>query len=125
MFRKRRVMKLHDVKVGDTLIRYHFGGHDIVKVYRTTKTQIILDGGSKYRKDGGYAVGEHGSNRSRPCIRLPGDGEVKEIQSEKLHARLVVSIDDATQIHLLRKMTLNQLRRLHAAILKRNNCNKT
>jgi hypothetical protein len=107
-------MTLYDVKAGDTLIRVA-NGRDIVKVERTTKTQIVLVRVStKYRKDTGWAVGASGWHRVK--VRLPKEGEIEEVQNEKLHARFVHVIDDDTQYNVLKRLSLDQLRRLHTLL---------
>lgn len=106
---------LKDVKAGDTLIQ-HGSSRNIVKVERTTKTQIVLVGVfTKYRKDTGWAVGD-GSVWHRVTVSFPKEGEIEEVKNEKLHARFVNSVDADTQYNVLKKMSLDQLRQLHTLL---------
>jgi hypothetical protein len=109
-------MSLENVKAGDTLIQ-DASSRNIVKVDRTTKTQIVLVGGSKYRKDTGWSVGSSGSSIwHRVTVRIPKEGELEEVRNEKLHARFVNAIDTDTQHKWLKNMSLDQLRRLHTLL---------
>lgn len=101
---------LEQVKAGDVLIR-HGQNRDIVKVSRTTKTQIVLPNGDKYRKETGFRIGS-GSSWHRARLAIPKDGEIGKIQNEKLHEKLVLDVDTATQYRVLKAMPLTQLKQL-------------
>ncbi len=69
---------LNDVEVGDLLILNRRMDRQVVKVERTTKTQIIIGRCDKYRKDDGSFIG--GTSFSYNYLSIPKDGEIEEIR---------------------------------------------
>ena len=108
-------MNLEEVQVGDTLIwnGRHIANAQIVKVDRLTKTQIIISGGTRFRKSDGYIADStwHSVN-----LTIPKEGEIEKIQEAQLHRNLVNRISDACQINKLRAMSLDTLQRLNEVL---------
>lgn len=109
--------KLDDVQVGDILILRYTGGRQVVKVERLTKTQIILNTGARYRRRDGVRVGGTSSIWNRTSVSIPKEGEVEKTEEAQMVSRLVGRVSDATQIHLLRGLTLGQLEKLNAVLI--------
>ncbi len=104
---------LENVQVGDTLIlngRGRASDAHIVKVDRLTKTQIIINS-NRFRKFDGRVVGG-GSIWNSLSVTIPREGEIKKIQEARLRLQLEHSINDACQIQLVRKMSLDTLQQL-------------
>lgn len=73
---------LENVKVGDVVIRQNrYGEMEIVKVIRVTKTQIAVEGGSRYRKPDGNSIGT--SIWDRTFIFIPVKGEVERLKKKQ------------------------------------------
>lgn len=69
---------LNDVQAGDLLIlNRRITGRQVVKVEKTTPTQIITSNGAKYRKKDGYFIG--GDSFTHSCVSIPKDGEIEEV----------------------------------------------
>lgn len=74
----KEMKSLNDVQAGDLLILNRRMDRQIVKVERTTKTQIIIGICDKYRKhDGGYISG---TSYSYNYLSIPKDGEIEEVK---------------------------------------------
>ncbi len=100
---------LENVQVGDTLILSGRHTSRAVKVDRLTKTQIVIDL-NKFRKSDGQIVG--GSDWFILSVTIPEEGEIKKIQEARIRLNLEHYINDACQIQLVRKMSLDTLQRL-------------
>lgn len=73
---------LENVNVGDMVIRQNrYGEMDIVEVIRVTKTQIAVEGGSRYRKADGGSIGT--GIWDRTCIFMPVKGEVERLKKKQ------------------------------------------
>lgn len=109
---------LENVQAGDTLIWHGRGLADsrVVKVDRTTKTQIII-GGNRFRKADGRTVGE--SSWHSASVSIPREGEIERIREARLHQKLVYKINDECGINKLRDMSLEQLKQLDEVL---NSC---
>lgn len=73
---------LENVKVGDVVIRQNrYGETEIVEVIRVTKTQIAVEGGSRYRKADGNSIGT--GIWDRTFIFMPVKGEVERLRKKQ------------------------------------------
>jgi len=108
-------MNLENVQPGDTLIWNGNRDQRITTVDRVTKTQIITDYG-RYRKSDGGAVGPQlafGNN----SLSIPELDEVEKVHEQLLHKKLVGRVNDACQLHCLRKLSLETLQQLNEILL--------
>ena len=69
---------LNDVQAGDLLILNRRTERQVVKVTRTTPTQIIISDGTKYRKNDGHFIG--GESFFYSYITIPKDGEIEKVK---------------------------------------------
>lgn len=69
---------LNDVQAGDLLILNSRSDRQVVKVERTTKTQIIIGICEKYRKSDGNFIG--GNFCTYNYVSIPKDGEIEEVK---------------------------------------------
>jgi hypothetical protein len=69
---------LNDVEVGDLLILNRRMDRQVVKVERTTQTQIIISNGTKYKKSDGNFIG--GNSFTYDYVSIPKDDEIEEIR---------------------------------------------
>lgn len=83
---------LTKLKVGDKVIvdgRYH---QKVVKVIRMTQTQIIVEGGSKFRKNDGWAVGC--DTFCSACLREGTPEEIHKIVQQNRRSRTKALIEN-------------------------------
>ena len=73
---------LENVKVGDVVIEHCRWENVIATVTKVTATQIVINGGYKYRKKDGYMVGGSGGWWTR-YICVPKDGEIAILRRKK------------------------------------------
>lgn len=97
---------LQELKAGDSVVVSGAGWHDvqeIEKVERVTKTQIILAGDQRYRKDDGHKVG--GSAWRRGWLSQATPELVAQVQADELNRRLTVRMEDTKwkQVSLSKK----------------------
>jgi len=104
-------MNLNDVKAGDVLIRNNMRNRQPVKVGRTTKTQIILSNGYRYRKSSGFRVGP-ADRYHRSLVTIPRKGEIEQIERDIQHSNLVYKIDQLADRRALKLLSLEQLQRI-------------
>lgn len=109
-------MNLESVQLGDQLIWHgrHPADSKVVRVDRTTKTQIIA-GNNRFRKSDGYTVGNRGI-WNNVTVTIPKEGEIEKIQEARLHQQLIYDINGACQIGRLRTMSLEKLQQLNALL---------
>ncbi len=95
-----------ELKPGDKVIESGcgYGLHDMVgKVERLTKTQVILENGSRYRRKDGVLVGNNNYYRSR--LRQYTEEAANKIR----HRLLVDAVYNAASKDKLKKLSLEQL----------------
>lgn len=93
-----RAKTCEDLQVGDKVIVYSggFSGYrSVSKVEKVHKIHLVVDG-LKYRKIGGYRVGEW----TRGSIRPATPELIEEIRLERMEASLDAKIRDAKWRHL-------------------------
>ena len=73
---------LENVKVGDVMIEHCRWENVITTVTKVTATQIVINGGDRYRKKDGYLIGSAGSWYHR-WISLPKEGEIEQLKRQK------------------------------------------
>lgn len=73
---------LENVNVGDVVIEHCRWENVIATVTKVTATQIVINGGDRYRKKDGYMVGGSGGWYYR-WISLPKEGEVEALKRQK------------------------------------------
>lgn len=71
-----------NVKVGDLLISHRRSTKSVVKVERVTPTQLVVTGGERFRKKGGYGIGSGGFYHS--YITIPKEGEAESIKKRNV-----------------------------------------
>jgi len=109
---------LENIKSGDHLILHSRCKDDrrIVTVARTTKTQIIVVSGGRFRKADGYCVGNQRGAWTRPYLAIPNDGELDEVKKAWIKRNFIAKIYDTCQQHVLKAMSFRQIQRLHALL---------
>lgn len=110
--------RLENVKSGDHLILHGRMKSDrrLVTVARTTKTQIIVVNGGRFRKADGYPVGKHSGAWTRPHITLPREGELDEVKEAYHKQHMVEKIFDTCQRHRLKAMSFRQVKRIYSVL---------
>ena len=74
---------LSSLKVGDKVIIYgRYGVKSIATIDRITKTQIVVDDGTKFRKSDGMQVG-HNMWSSYSCIAIATKERVEKMERER------------------------------------------
>jgi hypothetical protein len=112
-----KIMSLENVQPGDTLIIHGLRTPRLfTTVNRLTKTQIVIDNGSKFRRSNGRLIGA--DIWSSSSVEVPKPGECDEIRQNQLQRRLVSWVDDACQINLLRGMSVEKLQQLTTVLEK-------
>lgn len=106
-------MNLENVQPGDTLIWSSNRERRVTIVDRITKTQVITDHGKYWKLDGKIVGNYWGSSLS-----VPEPGEIEEIRVELLHRKLVGRVNNACQLHCLRKLSLETLQQLDEVLLQ-------
>lgn len=80
-----------NVKVGDVVIRRNrYGETEVVEVIRVTKTQIAVEGGSRYRKADGSSIGT--GILDRTFIFMPVKGEVERLKEKQFVRRVALLV---------------------------------
>lgn len=75
---QKEMKSLNDVQVGDELILNLRTERQVVKVKRTTQTQITIGICNKYRKNDGSFIG--GNSFTYNYVSIPKDGEIEEVK---------------------------------------------
>ena len=73
---------LENVKVGDVVIEHCRWENVIATVTKVTATQIVINGGDRYRKKDGHMVGGSGGWWVR-YISVPKEGEIEILKRKK------------------------------------------
>lgn len=101
---------LNDVQAGDELILNRRMERQVVKVERTTQTQIIISNGTKYKKSNGNFIG--GNSFTYDYVSIPKDGEiekVKRIQFIAMVSRNAVRVLDIGNITYEQAVKIKEL----------------
>ena len=102
-----------DLKQGDSVIvRGSIGvmRSTIATVERVTKTQLILDSGLRFRRDGGRRIG--GSKWDTLILIKATDDRIAKIKHDTEHRNFVYKFENTDW----RKMSLDKLRKVYSAI---------
>ena len=107
---------LENVQMGDQLIWNGRGLSErkVVRVDRTTKTQIII-GRHRFRKSDGYTVGDRDLWHNI-TVSIPKEGEIEKVHEMRLHADLSHKIEGACCHNNLKPMTLQQLQKINTLL---------
>jgi len=101
-------MNFENVQPGDTLI-WHCRD-----IKRLTIVDRITDH-FKFRKSDGFQI-YLGKLMYRSQVTIPKIGEIEKIRDLELHRKLVGKINDACQLHCLRKLPLETLEKLNSVL---------
>lgn len=81
---------LNRLSTNDKVITHHNGYYKIKQVERLTKTQIILNGGDRFRKSNGYKIGE--GQWSFTTLIKPTPEKIAEIKEINRRKKLIYDI---------------------------------
>lgn len=112
-------MQLADVQPGDILVMRTYGigqGRSLVKIGRTTKTQLITTRDKRFRKRDGRQIGRRLIGDVPPSISIPRDGEIEAVQAEQRHRQLVNILNMRLTALKLRELPLEVLEILNTAL---------
>ena len=102
---------LSSLKVGDTVIVYgRYGSKGIATIDRITKTQIVVDDGTKFRKSDGMQVG-HSMWSSYSCIAIATKERVQKMERERYIRNMRIYIEKC-----LDSLNHNQLEAIYKII---------
>ena len=103
---------LENIKVGDRVIERVRYGKNVRTVKRLTKTLVVLDDDSKYRKDDGRLLGGH--DFFIPSIKIATPEELAKIEEEKKRGYLIARIRD----YSFDKLSTEKLEKIYEMINK-------
>lgn len=112
-------MSLENVQAGDILVLRTYGiggGRTLVKIERTTKTQLITSRNRRFRKADGYLIGPRASGLPRSRVLVPTEGEFAAVRAGLRHALLVTRINVACERNNLKKLSLRTLERIRRVL---------
>lgn len=101
-------MRLHDLKIGDKVYVVYLGKPQTIgTVKKVTKTQIVLEGGSRWVRETGKRYGQTSRWNNNRYIEPLSDEHLEFIERRNLSRKVVKKMEDIS--NYMRGMSVNSI----------------